>query len=78
MLPFCLGDLAAYYGLGTRCDARAGPVDMEFSLVRQELFRGIHNWLFVSPRHAALDDGDGEQAGTFAGPAVGAAPIAMT
>ena len=50
---------------------------MEFSLVRQELFRGIHNWL-LSLARAALDDGDGEQAGTFAGPAVGAAPIAMT
>ena len=23
MPPFCLGDLAAYYGLGTRCDASA-------------------------------------------------------
>ena len=34
--------------------------------------------LRAAPRRAALDDGDGEQAVTLAGPAVGAAPTAVT
>ena len=53
---------------------------MEFSHVGQELFRRVHNWLLglaarVVPR---WDDGDDEQAVTLAGPAVCAAPIAVT
>jgi hypothetical protein len=53
---------------------------MEFSHVGQELFRRVHNWLLglAAPRRAALDDGDDEQAVTLAGPAVCAAPIAVT
>ena len=52
---------------------------MEFSRVGQELFRGVHNWLLgLAVLAYRSDDGDDEQAVTLAGPAVCAAPIAVT